>query len=62
MLEEPAVSPDGRFFLVSRTKRPFSRLVPRDDFPKDIEVWSRTGQKVRTIADVPMGDGVPITG
>ncbi len=62
MIEEPAPSPDGRFFLVSRTKRPFSRLVPRDDFPKDIEVWSRTGEKVRTIADVPMGDAVPITG
>jgi dipeptidyl aminopeptidase/acylaminoacyl peptidase len=62
MLEQPAPSPDGRFFLVSRTKRPFSRLVPCDDFPKDIEVWSRTGDKVRTIADVPMGDAVPITG
>ena len=62
MIEEPAPSPDGRFFLVTRTKRPFSRLVPRDDFPKDIEVWSRTGDKVRTIADMPMGDAVPITG
>jgi dipeptidyl aminopeptidase/acylaminoacyl peptidase len=62
MIEEPVPSPDGKFFLVSRTKRPFSRLVPRDDFPKDIEIWSRTGEKVRTIADVPMGDAVPITG
>ena len=62
MFEEAAPSPDGRFFLVTRTKRPFSRLVPRDDFPKDIEIWSRTGDKVRTIADMPMGDAVPITG
>jgi dipeptidyl aminopeptidase/acylaminoacyl peptidase len=62
MFEEAAPSPDGRFFLVTRTKRPFSRLVPRDDFPKDVEVWSRAGETVRTIADMPMGDAVPITG
>jgi dipeptidyl aminopeptidase/acylaminoacyl peptidase len=62
MFEEATPSPDGRFFLVTRTKRPFSRLVPRGDFPKDVEVWSRTGDKIRTIADMPMGDAVPITG
>jgi dipeptidyl aminopeptidase/acylaminoacyl peptidase len=62
MFEEATPSPDGKFFLVTRAKRPFSRLVPRDDFPKDVEVWSRAGDKVRAIADVPMGDAVPITG
>jgi dipeptidyl aminopeptidase/acylaminoacyl peptidase len=55
-------SPDGKFFLIVRTKRPFSRLAPRDDFPKDVEVWSRTGEKVRAIADVPSGEHVSITG
>lgn len=55
-------SPDGRFVLVSRIKRPFSRLVPATDFPADVEVWSRSGERVRAIADVPLGDRVPIGG
>jgi dipeptidyl aminopeptidase/acylaminoacyl peptidase len=55
-------SPSGEFILVQSVKRPFSRLVTWRDFPRDVEIWSRTGQKVKTIADVPMGDTVPING
>jgi dipeptidyl aminopeptidase/acylaminoacyl peptidase len=62
-LHERAVgSPNGEYILVERTKRPFSRLLPRGGFPSDVEVWSRNGEKVRTIADVPMADIVPING
>jgi dipeptidyl aminopeptidase/acylaminoacyl peptidase len=57
-----SVSPDGRYLLVQKTKRPFSRLLTWFEFPADVEVWSRAGEKVRTIADVPMGDTVPING
>ena len=57
-----SVSPDGQFIIVERVKRPFSRLLPWRDFPTDVEVWSRAGAKARTIADVPMGDVVPING
>jgi dipeptidyl aminopeptidase/acylaminoacyl peptidase len=55
-------SPDGQYFLVERVKRPFSRLLTYGDFPQDVEIWNRKGDKVRTIADVPMGDTVPIRG
>jgi dipeptidyl aminopeptidase/acylaminoacyl peptidase len=55
-------SPDGTFLLVSTLTRPFSRLVPYDDFPKRIAVWTREGRLARAIADVPMADTVPITG
>jgi dipeptidyl aminopeptidase/acylaminoacyl peptidase len=55
-------SPDGQYILVERVKRPFSRLLPFDEFPHDVEVWNRQGQIVRAIADVPMGDTVPIRG
>jgi dipeptidyl aminopeptidase/acylaminoacyl peptidase len=55
-------SPDAQFMLVERVKRPFSRLVPWRDFPEDVEIWNRRGLNVRTIADVPMGDTVPING
>ena len=55
-------SPDGRYILVRRVKRPFSRLVPWGDFPQDVEIWNRKGERIRTIADVPMADIVPING
>jgi dipeptidyl aminopeptidase/acylaminoacyl peptidase len=57
-----SLSPNGQFILVERVKRPFSRLLPWPDFPTDVEVWSRSGEKVRTVAEVPMGDVVPILG
>jgi dipeptidyl aminopeptidase/acylaminoacyl peptidase len=55
-------SPDGQYVLVSRVKRPFSRLLTWGQFPRDVEVWNRRGEKVRTVGDVPMGDTVPING
>ncbi|HEY0876374.1 MAG TPA: prolyl oligopeptidase family serine peptidase [Vicinamibacterales bacterium] len=55
-------SPDGKYILVERIKRPFSRLLPYSRFPQDVEIWDRQGNKVRTVADVPMGDTIPING
>jgi dipeptidyl aminopeptidase/acylaminoacyl peptidase len=62
MIGGTSVSPNGEYIVVERVKRPFSRLVPWTDFPQDVDIWTRTGDKARTIADVPMGDIVPITG
>jgi dipeptidyl aminopeptidase/acylaminoacyl peptidase len=62
MLERADASPNGEYILVEKTKRPFSRLLVRNGFPTDVEIWSRAGQKVKTVADVPMGDTVPING
>jgi len=55
-------SPGGDFFLVTRTKRPFSHLIPMNGFPEDVEVWSRANQLVRKIAEVPSREGVSIRG
>lgn len=55
-------SPDGQYILVRRIKRPYSHLLPYTRFPQDVEIWDRQGQKVRTVADVPMGDTIPIRG
>jgi dipeptidyl aminopeptidase/acylaminoacyl peptidase len=54
-----AASPDGQFVLIARVKRPFSRLVPYDDFPTSVEVWDRKGVVVKTVADLPVADTVP---
>jgi dipeptidyl aminopeptidase/acylaminoacyl peptidase len=56
------LSPDARYILVRKVKRPFSRLVTWGQFPQDVEIWNRKGERVRAVADVPMGDTVPING
>jgi dipeptidyl aminopeptidase/acylaminoacyl peptidase len=55
-------APGGEFVLVQRVVRPFSRQLPYDDFPRHVEVWSRAGAKVRTLAEMPLAEGVPING
>jgi dipeptidyl aminopeptidase/acylaminoacyl peptidase len=56
------VSTNREYVLVTRIKRPYSYLLPASSFPRDVEVWDRTGRVVRTVADVPMGDVVPVNG
>ncbi len=56
------VSPDGQHLIVERLKRPFSRLVPARGFPKDVEIWSRTGQLEKRIASLPAAESVPMLG
>ncbi len=62
ILESATASPNGEYFLVSRIKRPFSRLVPMGGFPNDVEIWNRRGEVVKKIADVPSSEGIPING
>ncbi|HKQ06507.1 MAG TPA: prolyl oligopeptidase family serine peptidase [Blastocatellia bacterium] len=62
ILDDVSASPDGEYILVSRLKRPFSRLVPMDGFPKEVEIWSRRGEIVKKIADVPSSEGTPVNG
>lgn len=62
IFDDAMVSPNGQYILVARLKKPFSHLVPYSDFPKDVEVWDKTGAKVRTIADLPAAETVPMLG
>ena len=62
LFDEATASPGGEYLLVERIKRPFSYLVTARDFPRDVEIWNRQGQVVRTIADLPLADIVPING
>src|SRR5437660_96063 len=55
-------SPNGEYILVAKIKRPFSHLIPMNEFPEDVEVWTRNGELARKIADVPSREGVPLTG
>jgi dipeptidyl aminopeptidase/acylaminoacyl peptidase len=62
LFEEVSASPNGEYVLVARVKRPFSRLVPAERFPKDVEIWTKSGQVAKKIAEVPSGETVPMLG
>jgi dipeptidyl aminopeptidase/acylaminoacyl peptidase len=67
-LGKPAVfsridpSPDGTHVLVVRIHRPYSYLLPVNDFPKDVEVWDKTGKVEYQLASLPLAEHVPIEG
>jgi dipeptidyl aminopeptidase/acylaminoacyl peptidase len=54
-------SPDGRFLLVQTVHRPFSYTVPIERFGRKVEVWNLEGKVVKTLADVPLQEAVPVT-
>lgn len=59
MIKSFDLSPDGSYILVDIIKRPFSYLVPASRFPYDVEIWSSTGQKVKTLAQIPLDEVRP---
>ncbi|CCF67823.1 S9 family peptidase [Xanthomonas citri] len=54
-----SVSPDGRYILSERSERPFSYLVPLDNFARRIEVLDLQGKLVRQIAQLSLVEGLP---
>jgi dipeptidyl aminopeptidase/acylaminoacyl peptidase len=52
-------SPDGRFILARRLQRPYSRLVPYQNFAASIDVLDRQGATAKQIARLPVADTVP---
>jgi dipeptidyl aminopeptidase/acylaminoacyl peptidase len=62
LYETAMASPNGEYVLVTKLKRPFSRLVPAEDFAKDVEIWNRRGDLVRRVASLPIADTVPNNG
>ncbi|UCE61418.1 MAG: hypothetical protein JSU63_06650, partial [Phycisphaerales bacterium] len=65
---EPAIfasvqaAPDGQHILVERIHRPYSYLHAHWRFPKEVEVWNRSGEMVYRVASLPLADEVPIHG
>ena len=56
------LSPDGNYLLVERLKGPWSHEVAWWRFAHDIEVWDLEGKVVKTIANQPVANEVPIHG
>jgi dipeptidyl aminopeptidase/acylaminoacyl peptidase len=55
-------SPDEKYVLVSKLKKPFSYRVPYFYFTRTVEVWDREGKLIATIADLPISDEIPTQG
>jgi dipeptidyl aminopeptidase/acylaminoacyl peptidase len=62
IIESARISPDGKSLLVTTIHRPFSYLHDARAFPKEIEIWDRTGKVVHKVASLPLEDRVPING
>ena len=52
----------ARDILVTTIHRPFSYLHDARAFPKEIEIWDRTGKVLHKVASLPLEDRVPING
>lgn len=57
---EPA--PNGQDTLLARLHKPYSYFHPLNAFPKEVEVWDRTGRLVYRVASLPLEERVPIGG
>ena len=55
-----SVSPDGRYLLTQRLKKPYSYLLPATSFPTEIAVATIDGAPVRTIVDRPLANDLPV--
>lgn len=55
-------SPDGKYILVSRIERPYSYQFPSSRFPKKVEVWDANGKFVKSVANVPLLNNLPVQG
>ncbi|MCB9669553.1 MAG: S9 family peptidase [Alphaproteobacteria bacterium] len=55
-------SPDGKYLLVERLVRPWSHDVGWYRFAHEVEVWDKKGEKVATVASLPLADEVPAHG
>jgi dipeptidyl aminopeptidase/acylaminoacyl peptidase len=53
------VSPDGRYVLQTRVRRPYSYVVPAALFPADVLVTDMAGVVVHRVADLPLRDNIP---
>ncbi len=55
-------APGGHYLLVERIHRPYSYLRTYYRFPKEVEVWTTSGELVETLASIPLAEQVPVDG
>lgn len=61
MIYSFSISPDGNYVIVRFIKRPFSYSVPYSRFASEVVLFTKTGEKVRTLAALPVFDNIPVS-
>ena len=59
MYSNISFSPDGDYVLVSKVEKPFSYLVPYYRFPSETAVFTKQGQLVNIVNQVPLTEVLP---
>ena len=54
-----STSPDGQYVMVNEIQKPFSYIVPYRRFPFNSNIYSRRGQLIKTIAQIPLAENIP---
>lgn len=52
-------SPDGNWFLVTETKKPFSYIVPYNSFPTVTQIWDSKGENAKFLLEEPLVENQP---
>ena len=55
-------APDGEHILVASIHRPYSYVTTNDRFPREVEIWDRSGAVTHLVASLPLADRVPVHG
>lgn len=56
------VAPDGDHLLLTINHKPYSYSLTAGSFPREIEIWDRSGKLIHKVASLPLQDQVPIEG
>jgi dipeptidyl aminopeptidase/acylaminoacyl peptidase len=59
MIKSMDTSPDGNYLLIESIQKPFSYLVPADRFPYSVEIWSTSGEILKTLVQIPLDEVRP---
>ncbi|MCC8360525.1 S9 family peptidase [Salinimicrobium sediminilitoris] len=59
MYDDISFSPDGDYVMVSHIKKPFSYLVPYYRFPSETNIYTKDGQLVNRVNQVPLTEDLP---
>ncbi|MDO5510177.1 MAG: prolyl oligopeptidase family serine peptidase [Weeksellaceae bacterium] len=53
---DESLSPDGKYWMITALKKPFSYVVPYQRFPQTTTVYNTQAKQVAVIADIPLDE------
>ena len=54
-----SVSPDKNYLMTRTIRKPFSYLVPAQQFPSSVSLTDLNGKLIKQLAELPSGEGAP---